>query len=417
MLDINFIRSNPEKVKKGVSDKGYDPAIVERVLKVDETRRQLISEIEKYRQERNKLGKDDIEQGKKIKEMLRRLEPDLKAVEEEFKNLLFEIPNLPAEDVPIGKDESGNKIVKTWGKPKKFDFEPKDHLGLGEILDVIDVKRAGKVSGTRFGYLKNEAAILEFALINFAFDILTKEGFIPVIPPEFIKKESMRGMGYLEHGGEEEMYVFEKDNLVLVGTAEQAIGPMHMDEILEHKELPKRYVGLSSGFRREAGSYGKDTRGIFRVHQFHKVEMFSFTKPEDGDKEHEYFLKLEEKLVQALEIPYQITKMCTGDLGHPTARKYDIECWFPSEKKYRETHSTSNCTDYQARRLNIKYKDGKETDFVHTLNGTAFAIGRMILAILENYQQKDGSVLIPKVLQKYTCLAARRAGFKKISPK
>jgi len=216
MLDINFIRSNPEKVKKGVSDKGYDPAIVERVLKVDETRRQLISEIEKYRQERNKLGKDDIEQGKKIKEMLRRLEPDLKAVEEEFKNLLFEIPNLPAEDVPIGKDESGNKIVKTWGKPKKFDFEPKDHLGLGEILDVIDVKRAGKVSGTRFGYLKNEAAILEFALINFAFDILTKEGFIPVIPPEFIKKESMRGMGYLEHGGEEEMYVFEKDNLVLV---------------------------------------------------------------------------------------------------------------------------------------------------------------------------------------------------------
>lgn len=410
MLDINFIKNNPEKVKKGVRDKGYDPSVVERVLKVDETRRQLISEIDKYRQERNKLGRQDLEQGKKIKEMLRRLEPDLKAVEEEFKNLLFEIPNLPVPDVPVGKDESDNKVIKTWGKPKKFDFEPKDHLELGEILDVVDVKRAGKVSGTRFGYLKNEAVILEFALVNFAFDILTKEGFIPVIPPEFIKKESMRGMGYLEHGGGEEMYVFDKDNLVLVGTAEQAIGPMHMDEILEDKELPKRYVGLSNGFRREAGSYGKDTRGIFRVHQFHKVEMFSFTKPKDSDKEHEYLLSLEEKLVQGLQIPYQITKMCTGDLGHPAARKYDLNCWIPSQGKYRETHSTSTTTDYQARRLNIKYRNGNKTDFVHTINGTALAIGRTLITILENYQQKDGSVLVPKVLQKYT-------GFSKISPK
>ena len=206
------------------------------------------------------------------------------------------------------------------------------------------------------------------------------------------------------------MYIFEKDDLVLIGTAEQAIGPMHLDEILEAKELPKRYLGLSSGFRREAGSYGKDTRGIFRVHQFHKVEMFSLTKPQDGDKEHEYFLKLEEKLVQALEIPYQITKMCTGDLGQPAARKYDLNCWLPSQNNYRETHSTSTCTDFQARRLNIKFREGGKTEFVHTLNGTAFAIGRMIIAILENFQQKDGSVLIPKVLQKYT-------GFDKIKPK
>lgn len=412
MLDINFIRNNSEKVKKGVSDKGYDPAIVDRVLKVDETRRQLISEIEKLRQERNKLGKNDIDKGKKIKEMLRKLEPDLRAVEEEFKNLLYEIPNLPAKDVPEGKDESENVKVRTWGKPTKLDFKPKDHLELGELLDVIDVKRAGKVSGTRFGYLKNEAVILEFALINFAFEILTKEGFIPIIPPEFIKKESMRGMGYLEHGGKEDMYVFDKDDLVLVGTAEQAIGPMHTDEILEAQELPKRYIGLSSGFRREAGSYGKDTRGIFRVHQFHKVEMFSFIKPQKDDdkKEHEYLLSLEEKLVQALEIPYQITKMCIGDLGYPAARKYDLNCWIPSQNKYRETHSTSTTTDYQARRLNIKYRNGNKTDFVHTLNGTALAIGRTLIAILENYQQKDGSVLVPKVLQKYT-------GFSKISPK
>lgn len=410
MLDINLIKGNPEKIKKAVKNRGLDPELVDRVLKVDETRRQLIIEVDKFRQRRNLLGMKDIEEGKKIKEMLRRLEPDLKAVEEEFNNLMLQIPNLPADDVPEGKDESENVEVKKWGKIKKFSFKPKDHLELGERLDIIDVKRVAKVSGTRFGYLKNEAVILEFALINFAFEILVKEGFIPVIPPEFIKKESMRGMGYLEHGGEEDMYVFEKDDLVLIGTAEQAIGPMHLDEVFEAKELPRRYLGLSSGFRREAGSYGKDTKGIFRVHQFHKIEMFSFAKPQEGDKEHEYFLKLEEKLVQALEIPYQITKMCAGDLGQPAARKYDLNCWLPSQNNYRETHSTSTCTDFQARRLNIKFREGGKTEFVHTLNGTAFAIGRMIIAILENYQQKDGSVLVPKVLQKYT-------GFDKIKPK
>jgi len=418
MLDINFIRQNPGIVKKGVADKGYDPAIVDQVLKVDEARRQLIIEVDKFRQERNKLvhegkanfAKASLAKGKKIKEMLRRLEPDLKAVEEEFNNLMLQIPNLPADDVPEGKDESENVEKKKWGKIPKFNFKVRDHLELGELLDIIDIKRAGKVSGTRFGYLKNEAVILEFALINYAFDSLVKEGFIPVIPPEFIKKESMRGMGYLEHGGEEDMYVFEKDDLVLIGTAEQAIGPMHLDEVFEAKELPRRYLGLSSGFRREAGSYGKDTKGIFRVHQFHKVEMFSLTRPQEGDKEHESFLKLEEKLVQALEIPYQITKMCAGDLGQPAARKYDLNCWLPSQKTYRETHSTSTCTDFQARRLNIKFREGGKTEFVHTLNGTAFAIGRMIIAILENFQQKDGSVLIPKVLQKYT-------GFDKIKPK
>jgi seryl-tRNA synthetase len=279
MLDINFIRENQEKVKEGAEKKGFDPSMVDQVLKVDETRRQLIIEVDKFRQERNKLvheekanfAKASLAKGKKIKEMLRRLEPDLKAVEEEFNNLMLQIPNLPADDVPEGKDESENVEVKKWGKIEKLSFKPKDHLELGELLEMIDVKRAGKVSGTRFGYLKNEAVILEFALINFAFEILVKEGFIPVIPPEFIKKESMRGMGYLEHGGEEDMYVFDKDDLVLIGTAEQAIGPMHGEEILEAKELPKSYIGLSSGFRREAGSYGKDTRGFIRQHQINKV--------------------------------------------------------------------------------------------------------------------------------------------------
>ena len=410
MLDINFVKENQDLVKKGTKDKGYDPAIVDRVLKVDEARRDLIGKIETLRAERNKLTKYDVEKGKKIKEDLRKLEPDLNAIEEELKNLLYQIPNPPASDVPLGKDESENVELRKWGKTKKFDFQTKASFELGEILDVIDTKRGSKVSGTRFGYLKNEAVVLEFALINFAFEKLLKENFIPIIPPAMISLESMVGMGYLENGGQENMYVLEKDKMVLVGTAEQSIGPMHKDEILLEKELPKRYVGFSSCFRREAGSYGKDTKGIFRVHQFNKVEMFSFAKPEDSDKEHEYLLSLEEKLMQELELPYRVVKMCSGDLGHPAARKYDIEAWFPSENRYRETHSVSTCTDYQARRLNTKFrtKDGK-IEFVHMLNGTAFS-ERPILAILENYQQKDGTVEIPKVLQKYT-------GFKKIAPK
>jgi len=410
MLDINYILENKAKVRKGVEDKGYDPKIVERLLKVDETRRQLITDIEKLRAERNKLTKEDIQKGKKIKETLRRLEPDLKAVEEEFKKILYQIPNLPAKDVHAGKDELDNKEIKKWGEIPKFSFKIKSHFELGEDLDLVDTKRAGKVSGARFSYLKNEAVMLEFALINFAFEILLKEGFSPVIPPALISLDSMKAMGYLENEGIGEMYVLEKDKLVLVGTAEQSIGPMHKDEVLNEKDLPKRYVGFSPCFRREAGSYGKDTKGILRVHQFNKVEMFSFANPKDSDKEHEYLLSLEEKLMQKLEIPYRVVKMCSGDLGDPATRKYDIEAWFPSEKKYRETHSSSICTDYQSRRLNIKYrKKVGGLDFVHTLNGTAFS-ERPILAILENYQQKDGCVLVPKVLQKYT-------GFKKICPK
>ncbi len=410
MLDINFIYQNKDKVKKGVKDKGYKPEIVDRLLKVDETRRQLIAEIEKWRAERNKLAKKDIKKGKKIKEMLRRLEPDLKAIKQQFKDLLYQIPNLPADDVHVGKDESENKEIKKWGKIPKFSFKIKSYFKLGEDLDIIDTKRAAKVSGARFGYIKNEAVLLELALINYAFELLLKEGFIPILPPAMISLDSMRAMGYLENEGIGEMYVLEKDKLVLVGTAEQSIGPMHKGEVFNEKDLPKRYVGFSPCFRREAGSYGKDTKGILRVHQFNKVEMFSFVNPKDSDKEHEYFLSLEEKLMQKLEIPYRVVKMCSGDLGDPAARKYDIEAWFPSEEKYRETHSTSACTGYQSRRLNIKYrKKSGELDFVHTLNGTAFS-ERPILAILENYQQKDGSVLVPKVLQKYT-------GFKKITPK
>jgi seryl-tRNA synthetase len=412
MLDINFIRENADLVKKGVAAKGLGPSVVDEALKLDEHRRKLIAEVEKLRAERNRAaGEKNIEEGKRIKQELSKKEPTLKEAEKEFQEKLLEIPNLPADDVKEGKDESENEVLEKWGEPRKFsaqggsssggDFKPKDHLEIGEALDIIDVQRAAKVSGTRFGYLKGDAALLEFALISFAMETLIKEGFKPVIPPVLIKKEMMEGMGYLEHGGEEDMYELEKDGLILVGTSEQSIGPMHAGEILEAETLPLRYVGFSNCFRRESGSYGKDTRGILRVHQFDKVEMFSFVKPEESDKEHEYLLKLERKLWEALKIPYQVIKMCSGDLGAPAARKYDLEAWMPGQGKYREVTSTSNCTDFQARRLNIKYRDGDKTGYVHTLNGTAFAIGRTIIAILENYQQKDGSVLVPEVLQKW----------------
>jgi seryl-tRNA synthetase len=412
MIDINLLRENPDKIKKAVQSKNGDAEIVERVLKVDKARRDLIGKIEELRSEKNKLNQYDVEKGRKIKEELRKIEPDLNAVEEELKNLLFDIPNPPAEDVHFGKDESENIEVKKWGKPAKFTFKPKSYQELGESLDIIDTKTASKVSGSRFGYLKNEGVLLELALVNFVMEMLTKEKFIPVIPPTMISTDSMKGLGYMEKGGEQNMYLLEKDNLVLVATAEHSLVPMHKNEILDGSKLPLRYVGYSSSFRREAGSYGKDTQGIFRVHQFDKVEMVSFIKPQEKAdlKENEYLLSLEEKIVQALGIPYQVTKMCSGDLGHPAARKFDINSWFPFEGRYRETHSVSTCTDYQARRLAIRYKDKNESGFVDILNGTAVAIGRMILAILENYQQKDGSVEIPKVLQKYT-------GFKKISPK
>jgi seryl-tRNA synthetase len=309
---------------------------------------------------------------------------------------------LPFEEVPVGKDEKDNVVVKKVGKPRKFSFKPKDYMEIAERLDLIDTKRAAKISGTRFGILKREAVLIEFALVKFALDTLLKEKFIPVIPPVMLKEEMARGTGYFEATDKEEAYFLPKDNLFLAGTSEQPLMAMHAAEIFEEKDLPKRYVAFSTCFRREAGSYGKDTKGILRVHQFDKVEMVSFCKPEDSKKEHLFLLKRQEKLMRALKIPYQLVQICTGDLGRPAAAKYDIESWLPSENRYRETHSTSNCTDFQARRLNIRYrgKTGK-LNFVHTLNGTAFAIGRILIMLIENHQQKDGSIRIPTALQKY----------------
>jgi len=412
MLDIKFIRQNATVVKEGCKKKQVEIDI-DLLLKLDEKRRKYLKEIETLRAKENQLSNlikkekenqkrtELIQEAQKIKKKTKEEELYLKGVSEEFEKLMLRIPNLPFDDVPVGKDERENKVLREVGSLPKFDFKFKDYLQIAENLDLIDVKRAGKTSGTRFGFLKREAALLEFALVNFAFDNLKKEGFIPVIPPVMIKPEMMKGMGYVERG-EEEIYFIEKDNLYLVGTSEQIIGPMHADETFDQIELPKRYMGFSSCFRREAGSYGKDTKGILRVHQFDKVEMFSFSQPEESKKEHQFLLSLEEKLMQALKLPYRVIQICTGDLGDPAASKYDIEAWIPSEGRYRETHSTSNCTDFQARRLNIRYRDKTgELNFLHTLNGTAFAIGRTLIAIIENYQQKDGSILIPTVLQPY----------------
>lgn len=401
MLDLKLIRENPDLVKKGTAEKRRDPKLVDEVIDLDKKRRELLEKIEFLRSKRNQLSKDNIQEGKKIKEELKLIEPQLKETEEILYSTLYLIPNLPLPDVKPGKDESENDVVKKWGELPKFNYPPKDHLDIGEKLDIIDVKRAGKVSGTRFAYLKNDAVLLEFALVDLALKTAQKHGFSPVVPPVLVTRKSMQGMGYLEHGGEDDAYILPKDDMFLVATAEQSIGPMFADEVLEGDKLPLRFVGFSTAFRRESGSYGKDTRGILRVHQFDKVELFSFVKPEEGDKEHDFLLSIEEELARALKIPYQVIKMCSGDLGNPAARKYDIEAWMPGQNKYREITSTSTVTDYQARRLNIRYKHDNKLDFVHMLNGTAFAIGRMIIAILENYQQEDGSVIIPEVLRNY----------------
>lgn len=411
MLDIKFIRENPNKVKQSCKNKQVKVDI-DRLLKVDKERREIQTELEKIFAQKNKASKeigkakDKKEKQKIISKMQKidksgdKLKESLKKIDKEFEILMYQIPNVPLDDVPVGKSEDDNVVMRKVGKKTKFDFKPKDYLEIAEKLDLIDVKRAAKVSGTRFAYLKNQAVLLEFALINLAFDILVKEEFIPIIPPVMLKPEMASGMGHLEQTDEQEAYFVPKDELYLIGTSEQTIGTMHSDEIL--KNLPKRYVGFSTCFRREAGSYGKDTKGILRVHQFDKIEMFSFSKPENSIKEYKFLLKIEEKLMRLLKIPYQVVQICTADLTRPSAATYDIETWMPGQNQYRETHSTSNCTDFQARRLNIRYRDkNNKLKFVHTLNGTAFAIGRTLIAIIENYQQKDGSIKIPEVLQKY----------------
>src|SRR3989338_4601478 len=351
-----------------------------------------------------KLSKDErtgaIEEGKRLKDKIKTAQAEVEAAERVLEAELRQYPNMLRPDVPEGKDESANIVLKTVGEPTKFLFEPKDHLALGEALGIIDVERAAKVSGARFAYLKGDLVLLEFALIQYALSILVPEGFTPVFPPQLIAREAMGKMGYLEHGCEEEIYHLKNDDMVLIGTSEQALGPMMMDEVLPERTLPQRFAGFSACFRREAGSHGRDVHGILRMHQFNKMEMFSFVSAEGSDTEHEFLLSLQERFMQGLKLPYRVVKLCSGDTGAPSARTYDIETWMPSQDRYRETHSTSNTTDYQTRRLKVRIKTKKGNEFSHALNGTVFA-ERLLIAILENFQQEDGSMIVPDVLRGY----------------
>ncbi|TSC82124.1 MAG: seryl-tRNA synthetase [Parcubacteria group bacterium Gr01-1014_20] len=403
MLDIKLIRENPERVKKGVFAKGVNPKLVDEFLVLDEKWRDLTKKSEDLRAEQRKAGEvKDVEKAKKLKDEIKGLEEEFLATTQKRDTLLLEFPNLPFEDVPVGRDEAGNKVLREVGKKPDFGFEPKDYLTLAKNLDLIDVEKAGEISGSRFGYLKNEAVLLEFALVDLAMKTLIKEGFSLIVPPVLVKPEIMKAMGKSNFIKDKDAYHITEDDLYLVGSSEHSVGPYHMGETFNEKDLPKRYVGFSTCFRREAGSYGKDTKGILRVHQFDKVEMITFSKPEDSEKQHQFMLSMQEKLMKALELPYQVMEICTGDMTFADARQYDIETWLPSENKYRETQSVSNTTDYQARGLNTKYqtRDGKK-EFVHMLNGTAFAIGRTVIAIIENFQTKEGKVIVPKALRDY----------------
>ena len=412
MLDVNFIRTSPDEVRRGLKAKGINPVIVDDFLALDESWRNTVKEHDDLRAQLNALSKErKIEDAKVVKGKIKELEGDLAKMEQNRDELLNRFPNVPFSDWPVGKDESENKVLREVGKKPEFDFQPSDYLTLAEKHGIVDTERAAKVVGTRFGYLFKEAVLLELALVQFAFEKLIKKGFTPVIPPVMIKPDVYKAMGRLAGAQEEERYRLKNDDLYLVGSAEHTIGPIHMDEVLDAKDLPRRYVGFSTCFRREAGSYGKDTKGILRVHQFDKVEMFSFAHPDKSKEEHEFMLAMQEELMKELGFHYRVVQICTGDMGWTDAAQYDIEVWLPGQNQYRETQSCSNTTDFQARGINCKFRTSNNSnikpEYLHMLNATAFPIGRMLIAIIENFQQKDRSIAIPKVLQKYT-------GFKKI---
>ena len=421
MLDIKFIRENTEKVKASLERRGvgFDLAAL---LAADEKRRAAITEGDGLRARQNAFAEEiarspageraeKIAASRELKARLAAVDEETRKAEEEFFGLMHQLPNIPLPDVPEGRDERNNVVLREVGDKPRFDFPPRDYMEIATRLSLVDTERAAKVSGSRFGYIKSELARLEFALAQFAFDRLTQKGFIPIVPPVMVREDMMAGMGYIDTNDDrEERYFLEKDKLFLVGTSEQSVAPMHADETFDAGDLPRRYAAFSTCFRREAGSYGKDTRGILRSHQFDKMEMVSFTRPEDSQKEHEFLLAREEELMQALRLPYRVVRICAGDMARPTASQFDIETWFPGQNngkgEYRETHSTSNTTDFQARRLNIKYRPTSNlqpltSHFVHILNGTAFAVGRTLIAILENYQRADGSVAVPEALQPY----------------
>lgn len=425
MLDIQFIRENAELVKEKSKQKGYK-VNVDQLLSLDDKRREVQQQAEELRRQRNELAgsakgkkpsEEQLVKGRELKEKLSTLEETLNSADKEFLSLLKQVPNMPLDDVPAGKSEDDNKIVKEWGEKPAFDFEPKTHWQLAEKRGLIDKERAAKVAGARFAYIKGDLVLLQMALISYTIDVLGDESilakiaeqaglkvsskpFSPVLPPYLIKTDLYDAMDRLEPS--EDRYKIEGEELWLQGSAEHVLGSMHADEIFDASELPVRYVGYATSFRKEAGSYGKDTEGIIRMHQFDKLEMESFSTPNTGPDEHAFFIAIQEHLVQSLGLPYQLINKCTADIGKPNARGVDINVWMPGQNKYRETHTADYMTDYQARRLKTRYKTpGGTTDLVHTNDATAFALGRTMVAIIENYQMRDGRIMVPEVLKPY----------------
>lgn len=410
MIDIKLIRENPELVKSSQRGRGEDESIVDRLIELDSKRREAISAFESVRAEQNLLSKsvgaakgDEkaalLEKAKALAAQVKEADSKRAELEAETNEVAKLLSNILDPDAPIG-GEADFKVIEHVGVPRQFDFEPRDHVELGKLLGAIDTERGAKVAGARSYYLTGPGALLELALVNYAIQQATKAGFIPVIPPVLVNPPAMEGTGFLGQAAEN-VYHIEKDDVYLVGTSEVPLAAYHMDEVLDAAKLPIRYTGYSPCFRREAGSYGKDTRGIIRVHQFEKVEMFVFAKPEDAKEEHKRLLQWEKDFLNAMNIPYRVLDIASGDLGSSANRKFDIEAWIPTQNAYREVTSTSNCTEFQARRLNIRMKDENGTRPLATLNGTLVAVPRMIVAILENNQNADGSVNVPEVLQPY----------------
>lgn len=427
MLDIRFIRENKDLVAMAAKNK-HREFDIDKLLELDNKRRSVMKNVEEKRAEQNlasveivkALGPEKaniLEKMRFLKEELGREEENLKEVTEEWMSIMVKIPNIYSADTPVGEDENENKIIRQWGEKPNFDFTPKEHDLLGEELDIIDLTTASEVAGSRFAYIKGDLALLQFALIQFVLGILTDEeilgniandaklsintkSFVPVIPPVFIKPAVQNRMARFMTP--EEHYMFPNDDLMLIGSAEHALGPIYMDKIIPEEKLPIRFIGYSTAFRREAGSHGKDTKGIIRQHQFDKLEMESFTLPENSIQEQEFFVAIQEYILKSLELPYQVVMVCTGDMGFPDYRQIDIETWMPGQGKYRETHSADLTGNFQSRRLNARVKRNNNIiEPVHMNDATAVAIGRMLVAILENFQQADGSVKIPDVLVPY----------------
>ncbi|HRY28077.1 MAG TPA: serine--tRNA ligase [Candidatus Moranbacteria bacterium] len=417
MLDIKFIREHEDEVKKNCKNR-YVKCDIDQLMNLDRSRLELIKKIEDLRSEKNKLNEviksvEDkaaiIKKGKIIKEQIENLEPKLSAIEKDFHAHLLTVPNMTHPDVKVSNNEDDNQVMEVVKEPIKFDFEPLDHVQIGKNLDLIDFERATKVSGAKFYYFKNELVFVEQALINYALNVAASHGFIPFTTPDLAKKEVLEGLGFNPRGEETQVYNIEDSDSSLIGTAEITMGGYHMNEVLDEKDLPKKYVALSHCYRTEAGAYSKFSKGIFRVHQFTKVEMFQYVMPEKSEEAHKEILEIEKEIFKGLGIPFRVVDHCTADLGGPSIRTFDLEAWMPGKPNqdgtmgdWGEITSTSNCTDYQSRGLNIKYKtqDG-EKGYVHMLNGTAIAVTRALIAIAENYQQADGSVVIPEVLRKY----------------